>query len=323
MTDPISTAERESVLFALRDLGWDDDSGLPYGVRDIMLRAAALLAAASPPIGHGETMTKVTLTHTRSCPSLTPGEGPCTCALEERKALATEQTMHAAWRKRAEEAEAALAPTSPPTVGFGETETERLQIGTGTVRKTSPYEFAPGVVTWRQIETAPKDGREVIVGGANVMGAWREVAYWCNTKGHEGWYKANTCRAEHHTLPDATHWWPMPDAPAIGKGNVARTGPYEDEELGGVTEEQAEKKAWEIVRRVIPLGHVDGVYIRAAQTIKAAMIRSAPAGGVTEEQKMCPECKTPARQIWMQEHAQGCPIGRVKPFPIEDDGTGE
>lgn len=48
------------------------------------------------------------LGHTRSCPSLTPGDGPCTCALDERIALQTEQTMSAAWRKRAEEAEAEL-----------------------------------------------------------------------------------------------------------------------------------------------------------------------------------------------------------------------
>lgn len=45
------------------------------------------------------------LTHTRSCPALTNGDDPCTCGLEFRIQLQTEQTMHAAWRKRAEEAE--------------------------------------------------------------------------------------------------------------------------------------------------------------------------------------------------------------------------
>lgn len=45
-----------------------------------------------------------TMTHTRSCNALTPGED-CTCCLEVRKALGTEQAMHAAWRKRAEEDE--------------------------------------------------------------------------------------------------------------------------------------------------------------------------------------------------------------------------
>lgn len=44
--------------------------------------------------------------HTRSCPSLGNGDARCTCGLEWRIKLRTEQEMHAAWRKRAEEAEA-------------------------------------------------------------------------------------------------------------------------------------------------------------------------------------------------------------------------
>ena len=44
------------------------------------------------------------LTHTRSCAALTPGE-TCTCCLQERQNTQTAETMHAAWRKRAEEAE--------------------------------------------------------------------------------------------------------------------------------------------------------------------------------------------------------------------------
>ena len=51
--------------------------------------------------------------HTRSCPALGLSEprGPgtsedCTCCLRWKIALQTEQTMHVAWRKRAEEAEA-------------------------------------------------------------------------------------------------------------------------------------------------------------------------------------------------------------------------
>jgi hypothetical protein len=47
------------------------------------------------------------LTHTRSCPALTPGnDGDCTCGLKWRIRLRTEIEMHNAWRKRAEEAEA-------------------------------------------------------------------------------------------------------------------------------------------------------------------------------------------------------------------------
>jgi hypothetical protein len=50
------------------------------------------------------------LEHTRSCPELTPGSDDfCTCGLEFRKQLSTEREMHAAWRKRAEEAEVRIA----------------------------------------------------------------------------------------------------------------------------------------------------------------------------------------------------------------------
>ena len=45
--------------------------------------------------------------HTRSCPALTPLGDACTCGLYWRIRLSTEITMHAAWRKRAEEAEEA------------------------------------------------------------------------------------------------------------------------------------------------------------------------------------------------------------------------
>ncbi len=63
--------------------------------------AEAEIARLTPPI-----MGNVKLSHTRSCPSLTPGDGPCTCALVERRYLQTEQTMNAAWRERATAAEA-------------------------------------------------------------------------------------------------------------------------------------------------------------------------------------------------------------------------
>lgn len=33
--------------------------------------------------------------------------------------------------------------------------------------------------------------------------------------------------------------------------------------------------------------------------------------------RKCPECQTPARQIWIQEHATGCETGRAKPLPID------
>lgn len=44
-----------------------------------------------------------------NCPALGGDDADCKCGLQYRIALQTEQTMHAAWRKRAEEAEALLA----------------------------------------------------------------------------------------------------------------------------------------------------------------------------------------------------------------------
>ena len=61
-----------------------------------------------------------TLQHTRSCPALTPGNyEECTCGLRWRIELQTEREMHNAWRKRAEEAEAA-APPADETLPAGE-----------------------------------------------------------------------------------------------------------------------------------------------------------------------------------------------------------
>lgn len=37
-----------------------------------------------------------------------------------------------------------------------------------------------------------------------------------------------------------------------------------------------------------------------------------------ENSKECPVCKTPARRIWMQEHAKGCAVGTAKPLPFDD-----
>ena len=54
-----------------------------------------------------EPLLQVPMTHTRSCPQLTPGEDDsCTCGLSWRVRLATEMTLHNAWVKRANEAEA-------------------------------------------------------------------------------------------------------------------------------------------------------------------------------------------------------------------------
>jgi len=55
-----------------------------------------------------------TLTHGMNCAALNPmSESDCTCGLEWRIELQTEQEMHNAWRKRAEEAEAILEKRTP------------------------------------------------------------------------------------------------------------------------------------------------------------------------------------------------------------------
>lgn len=52
---------------------------------------------------------KEQLDHTRSCSAGWDCESQCTCGLEFRIQLQTEQEMHSAWRKRAEESEAEVA----------------------------------------------------------------------------------------------------------------------------------------------------------------------------------------------------------------------
>ena len=76
------------------------------------------------------------LTHSRTCGVWDLDVG-CTCCLAEIKriaelesALGTEQTMHAAWRKRAEEAELKLASYERADRDMS----EALNIGNGTYK---------------------------------------------------------------------------------------------------------------------------------------------------------------------------------------------
>jgi hypothetical protein len=54
------------------------------------------------------------LTHTRSCPALTPGEDDCTCGLNWRIRLRTEMELRNAWEKRAYEAEREINKPAAP-----------------------------------------------------------------------------------------------------------------------------------------------------------------------------------------------------------------
>jgi hypothetical protein len=89
------------------------------------------------------------LTHTRSCGYFDDEVG-CTCCLEERKALATEQTMHRAWRKRAEEAESALAAL---TAGTGVR--EALEAAQSYLRSTAPNSASHVLAKITRALTAP------------------------------------------------------------------------------------------------------------------------------------------------------------------------
>jgi hypothetical protein len=93
----------------------------------VTVRAALIGTRAAEPIAH-----------TRSCGYY---DGDCTCCLEERKALATEQTMHRAWRKRAEEAEAKLA--NPPVRGDREARAEDIATALCLVDGHDPDDEAP------------------------------------------------------------------------------------------------------------------------------------------------------------------------------------
>jgi hypothetical protein len=71
------------------------------------------------------------MTHSRGCPcSYGEPEDPCcTCGLKHRIVLQTEQEMHAAWRKRAEEAEADLAAKDAEIVSLKLLQGGSYQIG--------------------------------------------------------------------------------------------------------------------------------------------------------------------------------------------------
>lgn len=84
---------------------------------------------------------------------------------------------------------------------------------------------------WRDIETAPKDGRTMLLGYPNRLGKWRTVRgqwmsddyiseFWEEPEYRSpGWFE--TCE-EGEEVPncwaiDPTHWMPLPAAPSAPK----------------------------------------------------------------------------------------------------------
>ena len=81
---------------------------------------------------------------------------------------------------------------------------------------------------WQPIETAPKDGRSMLLGYPNGAGKWRtvrgqwfsdaEIAETWEEDGDEGWYETSV---ECEDLPNCwaiepTHWMPLPAAAPKG-----------------------------------------------------------------------------------------------------------
>jgi hypothetical protein len=68
---------------------------------------------------------------------------------------------------------------------------------------------------WQPIETAPKDGTNILV--ANAEG-WVGQVFWQNrwyNENHAGWMIAN-CDEEYGEYITATHWMPLPEPPHEG-----------------------------------------------------------------------------------------------------------
>lgn len=99
----------DQVCFSSGWLAWREVEG----GREILVYNNALCdpiyIAFQPTRQHEAAQQGVKLTHGRCCSAGYDLDADCTCGLQYRIYLQTEQEMHAAWRKRAEEAEAALA----------------------------------------------------------------------------------------------------------------------------------------------------------------------------------------------------------------------
>lgn len=69
---------------------------------------------------------------------------------------------------------------------------------------------------WQPIETAPKDGRRIILGYA---GSYSEEGYWLsdpskNYWGETGWFATDENVLSHHPS-NPTHWMPLPEPPSL------------------------------------------------------------------------------------------------------------
>jgi hypothetical protein len=74
-------------------------------------------------------------------------------------------------------------------------------------------------VSWQPIETAPKDGAEILLCKATdadgkpmgkAFGLFVQRAAWC---GDEGWVVYCSLPSEPHLFFEPTHWMPLPEPP--------------------------------------------------------------------------------------------------------------
>ena len=67
---------------------------------------------------------------------------------------------------------------------------------------------------WRPIESAPRDGEEILLAELCNNGEWeRGQAYWCVRENK--WYEQNTHYTDFHdrSWDTPTHWMPLPQPP--------------------------------------------------------------------------------------------------------------
>lgn len=80
---------------------------------------------------------------------------------------------------------------------------------------------------WQPIETAPKDGRTLLLGYFNSAGKWRTLRgqwmsqnyideYWEDSEGVDPWWFETSVEADEVPncwATEPTHWMPLPKAP--------------------------------------------------------------------------------------------------------------
>ena len=66
---------------------------------------------------------------------------------------------------------------------------------------------------WQPIETAPKDGRHILIWDWEGLASIVEI-YWAKDSDWEGWVYAEELLAEAcPEVDDPTHWQPVPEPP--------------------------------------------------------------------------------------------------------------